>query len=183
MCWVWREGLQRREKNNDALKKLLKGTGGGQCGDTHVLETYFAFLPPPKNVFLPCFHNICFLFYLWPLHLTYNSKLFLWSNYRCEILSTHILTYSLWCNKIHMGPIISCGSLINLVVSMWILTRPTWFDGSNVNFIKSKRVCWKMCVKMYFASISHYWLENDLYKYWTYYFWTNLHNFLSVHNS
>jgi len=44
-----------------------------------------------------------------------------------EMLATHLLTHtfqhSLWLVKIHMGPTKSCGSHINLVGPMWILTN------------------------------------------------------------
>lgn len=54
------------------------------------------------------------------------------------MLATHILTHisqhTLWLVKIHMSPTKSC--------------------GSHVNSNKSKRVCWKVCVKMCVASIS-----------------------------
>jgi len=54
--------------------------------------------------------------------------------------NTHFPIHSLWLVKIHMGPTKSCGSHINLVGPMWILTN--------------QRECWKMCVKMCVASIS-----------------------------
>ena len=37
--------------------------------------------------------------------------------------NTHFSTHSLWLVKIHMGPTKSCGSHINLVGPMWILTN------------------------------------------------------------
>ena len=37
--------------------------------------------------------------------------------------NTHFLTHSLWLVKIYMGPTKSCGSHINLVGPMWILTN------------------------------------------------------------
>jgi len=37
--------------------------------------------------------------------------------------NTHFSTHSFWLVKIHMGPTKSCGSHINLVGPMWILTN------------------------------------------------------------
>ena len=37
--------------------------------------------------------------------------------------NTHFSTHSLWLVKIHMGPTKSCGSHINLVGRIWILTN------------------------------------------------------------
>jgi len=68
-----------------------------------------------------------------------------------EMLTTHILTHTLqhsfWSIKIYMGP--------------------TWFGGTHVNFIQSKRVCWKVCVRIYVASLPHSEEQEALHEAWT----------------
>jgi hypothetical protein len=70
-----------------------------------------------------------------------------------ERLATHILTHifqhSFWLVKIHMGPTKFIWDPHDLVRLVWILTN----HRECVNFNQSKRVCWKMCVRMCVASI------------------------------
>ena len=45
---------------------------------------------------------------------------------------------------------------------MWVLYT---FGGSHVSFNQSKRVCWKVCVRRYVASISHILLVYEIKRY------------------
>jgi len=70
--------------------------------------------------------------------------------------NTHFSTRSLWLVKIHMGPTKACGSHINLVGSMWILT----------NQIECIKKCVLECVLLAFLlkNIHCGWLILIVYK-------------------